>query len=33
MPNFLSPDEYGLPLKFIEAVDKVKPPKKKSGRR
>lgn len=25
--------EYGLPLKFIEAVDKIKPAKKKSGHR
>ena len=26
-------DEYGLPLKFIEAIDKVKPPKRKSGQK
>ena len=25
--------EYGLPLKYIEAIDKVKPPKRKGGRK
>lgn len=26
-------DEYGLPLKFIEAIDRIKPPKRKSGQK